>query len=201
MLTNINPLHYLDSRYNSTSENIRWHCTSIAEIRKVITCLKTKSYGYDEISTKILKVSMSYIISPLTYICNESLAQGIFPDRLKFAVVKPIFKNDDKCEPSNCRPISLLSSFCKVFERLIYNRFFEHININNILDNDQYGFRPNSSTEKASFKLTDKMLKSMNNKHLVGGIFCDLQKTFDCVSHDILKIGVLWNYCKIRCLN
>jgi hypothetical protein len=52
---------------------------------------------------------MPYIISPLTYICNDSFAQGIFPDRLKFAVVKPILKNGDKYEPSNYRPISLLS--------------------------------------------------------------------------------------------
>jgi hypothetical protein len=62
---------------------------------------------------------------------------------------------------------------------------FEHININNILDNNQYGFWPNSSTEKASFKPTDEILKSINNKQLAGGIFCDLQKAFDCVSHDI----------------
>jgi hypothetical protein len=83
----------------------------------------------------------------------------------------------------------LLSSFSKVSERLIYNRLFEHININNILDNNQYGFGPNSSTEKASFKLTDKILKSMNNKHLAGGIVCDLQKAFACVSHDILVLS------------
>jgi hypothetical protein len=157
---------------------------SIAEIRKIIKSLKTKfSYGYDKISIKILKASMSYIISPLTYIFNESLAQGIFPDRLKFAVVKPILKNDDKCEQCNYRPISLLSSFSKVFQRLIYNRLFEHINTNNTLDNNQYGFRPNSTTENASFKLIHKILKSRNNKHLAGGIFCDIQKAFDCVSH------------------
>jgi hypothetical protein len=63
---------------------------------------------------------------------------------------------------------------------------FEHININNILDDNQYGFQPNSSTEKASFKLIDEILKSMNNKHLAGAIFCDLQKACDYVSHDIL---------------
>jgi uncharacterized membrane-anchored protein YjiN (DUF445 family) len=82
-LTNIDPLYYLDNSYNSSFENIRWHFTSTAEIRKIIKTLKTKSsYGYDEISTKTLKVSTPYIILPLTYICNESLAQGIFLDRL-----------------------------------------------------------------------------------------------------------------------
>jgi phosphopentomutase len=101
-------------------------------------------------------------------------------------VVKLIYKNGDRYDPASYRPMSLLSSFSKVFERLIFNRLYEHININNILDINQYGFRPNSSTEKVSYKLIDKILKSMNNKHLVGGIFCNLQKAFDCVSHDIL---------------
>jgi hypothetical protein len=134
----------------------------------------------------MLKASMPYIISPLTYICNQSLAYGIFPDRLKFAVVKPILKNGNKYEPSNYRPISLLSTFSKVFEKVIYNRLYEHIYRNNILDNNQYGFRPNPSTEKTSFKLIQEILKAMNNKQLVGGIFCDLHKAFNCVSHDIL---------------
>jgi hypothetical protein len=99
--------------------------TSIAEIRKIIKSLKTRSsYGYDNFCKKMLKVSTLYIISPLTYFCNESLAQGFFLDRFKFAVIKPILKNGVKCEPSNCRPISLLSSFSKVFGRLIYNRLF-----------------------------------------------------------------------------
>jgi hypothetical protein len=90
-----------------------------------------------------------------TYIRNESLAPEIFPDRLKFAVVKPIFKTGNKHEPCNYRPISLLSTFSKVFERLI---LYKHIKRNNILDNNQYGFRRNSSTEKAHFKLIEEIL-------------------------------------------
>jgi hypothetical protein len=67
--------------------------TSTAVIRKIVTLLKTKSSsGYDGISTKLLETSRPYIISPLIYICNESVVQGIVPDRLKFAVVKPILK-------------------------------------------------------------------------------------------------------------
>jgi Notch-like protein len=124
----------------------------------------------------MLKASMPYIILALTYICNESLAQGIFPDRLKFAVVKPILINGNKHEPSNYRPISLLSKFSKVFERLMDDRLYKHINRNNILHNYQFGFGPNSYTEKASFRLTVEILTAMNNKYLVGRIFCHLQK-------------------------
>jgi hypothetical protein len=61
------------------------------------------------------------------------------------------------------------------------NRLYEHINHNDILNDKQFGFQPNSSTEKACFKLTDEILKSMNKKYSTGRIFCDLQKAFDCV--------------------
>jgi hypothetical protein len=134
----------------------------------------------------MLKASMPYIILPLPYMCNQSIAQGIFLDRLKFAVVKSIFKNRNKYEPSTCIPVSLLSTFYKVFERFIYNGLYEHIDSNSILDNNQYDFRPNSSTEKASFKVAEEIFKSMNNKQFVGGIFCDLRKAFDCINHDML---------------
>jgi hypothetical protein len=113
----------------------------------------------------MLKASMPYIISPLTYISNESLAQGIFPDTLKYAIIKPIFKNGNKDKASNYRPVSLLRAFSKILERVIYNRLYEHIDNNNILDNNQYGFRPNSSTEKASFKFVDEILKAINTIH------------------------------------
>jgi len=73
------------------------------------------SYGYDEISSRILKLSAPFIISPLTYICNAALKSGIFPDRLKYAIVKPILKNGSKQDISNYRPISLLTTFSKVF--------------------------------------------------------------------------------------
>jgi hypothetical protein len=82
--------------------------------------------------------------------------------------------------------ISLLSTFSKVLEKVIYNKLYEHIDRNHILDDNQYGSRPNSSTEKASFKLIEEILKAINNKQFVVGIFCDLHKAFDCVSHDIL---------------
>jgi hypothetical protein len=103
---------------------------------------------------------------------------------LKFSEVKPIFKKVDKNDTSNYRPISLLTSFSNIFEKFIYNRVYQHISNNQILVNEQFGFKHSSSTDIATYKLTKNILTALNNKLLVGGIFCDLHKAFDCVNYD-----------------
>jgi hypothetical protein len=87
--------------------------------------------------------------SPLTYTCNKSLSSGIFPTRLKFSTAKPAFKNGDKLNISNYRPISPLIAFSMVFKKVIYARLYQHLSQNYILLNKQYGFRSNPSTELA----------------------------------------------------
>jgi hypothetical protein len=114
------------------------------------------------------------------------LRYSVFPDRLKYAVVRPCFKKGSRLEIPNYRPVSLLTTFSKAIEKLIYARLFSHIEDNNILVSEQYGFRTHSSTEKAAFTLTDNILTALNNKCTVGGILCDLQKAFACVIHTIL---------------
>jgi hypothetical protein len=89
-----------------------WQYATTQEIAKIIKSLQTKdSSGYDEISNRIIKLSAPFIISPLTRICSVILDTGVFPDRLKFAIVKPCFKKGNTQEISNYRPISLLTSF------------------------------------------------------------------------------------------
>jgi len=114
------------------------------------------------------------------------MLSGTFPTRLKYAIVKPLLKKGDKENVANYRPISLLTSFSKVFERIIYNRLLKHIETNNILAVEQFGFRTSSSTEKASYKLIDDILNALNNRLIVVGIFCDVQKPLNCVNHNIL---------------
>jgi hypothetical protein len=166
---------------------MKWQYASTQEITRIIKSLKMKnSSGYDEISSRIIKVSLPFIISPLTYICNAIFSTGVFPDRLKFAIIRPLFKKGEAQNVANYRPISLLTSFSKIIEKLLYARLIKHIETNNMLAQEQYGFRAHSSMEQAAFSLMDSILSAMNNKLLVGGIFCDLQKAFDCVNHKIL---------------
>ena len=183
----MDPSNYLITNYNNTLSIINWKYATTYEINKILKSLKTKnSYGYDEIPIKILKLSAPFIISPLTYICNKSLSCGVFPERLKYAIIKPVYKKGDKLLTTNYRPISLLTSCSNIFEKLIYSRLYKHICTNNILAKEQYGFRIDSSTEAASYNVINEILKAMNNRLLVGGIVCDLEKVFDCVNHEIL---------------
>jgi hypothetical protein len=117
---------------------------------------------------------------------QHNLNSGIFPDRLKYAIIKPIFKKGDDQEIMNYRPISLLTSFSKVIEKRIYVTLLDHINTNCILVNEENGFRTRSSTEQATFLLINNILTAMNNNLKIGGIFCDLQKAFECMDHKIL---------------
>jgi hypothetical protein len=160
----------------------------VEEISSIINSLKSKnSYGYDGISKKMIKLSKPFIISPLISICSKVLAQGNFPERLKFLLVKPIYKSGDKFSPSNYRLVSsLLPTFSKVLEKVLYNRLNDHMNRNSILDEHQYGFRNDVSTENASYILLNEILVAVNSKQIVRGVFCDLQKAFDCINHGVL---------------
>jgi hypothetical protein len=118
-ISSINPLNYLERSLKYSFPKIQWRYTSINEINKIITSLKSKnSLGYDNIPLKVLKISAPFIISTLVYIRNRSLSLGILPERLKYSIVKPVFKKGDRGIISNYWPISLLTSLSKILESL-----------------------------------------------------------------------------------
>jgi hypothetical protein len=123
---------------------------------------------------------------PLSYICNTSIITAVFPEHLKYAVIKPLYRKADKVDITNYRPISVLTAFSKVMEKIMYSRLSQHLQVNNVLVQEQFGFRKHFSTGHAAFSLTTGILQAWDDKLLTAGIFCDLAKAFDCVNHEIL---------------
>ena len=145
------PMTHIQQNIHPFSSLTRLNTTTTYEISKIIHSLKRKdSQGYDEISSKILKVCAPYILSSLTYIFNKVLSTVVFPDWLKYSEVKPLFKMGDKTKISNYWPISLLPFFSKIIEKIIYKRLYCYLKDNNILVDEQFGFREGSTTEMAT---------------------------------------------------
>ena len=120
-------LSYVVDAYPKPIPPIQWKPVTRKELVDISKSLKgKKSYGYDEIPSWIVKLSMPLVIAPLIYICNKMLFTGTFPSRLKFAQISPVFKKGNNTEMTAYRPISVLNSFSKIFEKVIYNRLLLH---------------------------------------------------------------------------
>jgi hypothetical protein len=154
-------ISFLRDSYPNSFPNMKTIPVTEAEIIGIINSLKSKnSSGYDEISSNILKLCGPQISRPVCYICNKSISMVIFPDHLKYAIVKPLYKKAYKSSMTNYRPISLLTAISKIFETAMYHRLNHHLHIHNILVFDQYRCRKGMSTDHAAYKLTDSILKA-----------------------------------------
>ena len=140
-----------------------------------------KTLGPNSIPIFILKISNNFFSDVLTDIVNLSFKAGIFPDLCKLSKIIPIFKKDDPMLCVNYRPISLLSIFSKIFEKLIYNRMYSFLNSNNLIYGKQFGFRAKHSVNHALISTTELIKSELEDGNYVAGIFIDLEKAFDTV--------------------
>jgi hypothetical protein len=121
----------------------------------------------------LLKKVIVHIADPILHIFNKSLLHGTVPSKLKIAKVVPVFKCGDAQDMNNYRPISLLCSFSKILEKIVFIRLMDYLDTNNILSCNQYGFRPKHSTYHPMLNLTNKAFSALNIKKHMIIIFCD----------------------------
>ena len=174
---------------DNVNPDLSFHFTPVTEdlVLTLISNLQNKtSSGMDGISNKLLKRIKHIIVQPLTLIINQSLTSGIYPDKFKISKITPLHKKDDRTIVSNYRPISLLPTMSKIIERVMHSQLYAFLNENNLITEQQYGFRSNHSTELATLKLTDTIMYELDNSHIPCAIFLDLSKAFDTLNYKIL---------------
>ena len=158
------------------------------ELINIIQHMKNVGHGVDKINARIFKLTYMGIMKQLVHFINICLTQGKFPRRLKIAIIKPIYKSGDKSNLSNYRPISILPYISKILEKVIQNRIMEHIDHNDILDPNQFGFRQGHSTYMPLLILQDKIIRGFEFNKIHCAIYLDLKKAFDTIDHNILLI-------------
>ena len=125
------------------------------EVLEIINQLENKSTGPHSIPIKLLKLVPDLILMPLCKIINHSFQTGVFPDALKVSEVIPIHKGGSTEELNNYIPISLLSIFDKIIEKIMHKRLYEFLQEHFILFQNQFGFRKNNSPFLALIELTE----------------------------------------------
>ena len=179
--TDCSPQQYLNKQ---TYDTFYLFPTSTSEIETEISAINVrKATGPYSIPSNLLKLLKSVISKPLQITFNASFARGIVPNKFKIARVLPVFKNGIQTNMSNYRPISPLSVFNRILEKIMYNRLSNFIEYYYA---KQFGFRSHHSTEHAILSIVDKIHEGIKKGMFSCGIFLDFSKAFDTVNHAIL---------------
>ena len=179
------PFDYLGSP--SVASSFVFYPITQQEIEDEISLLKvSKATGPHSIPSDVMQILKSVILKPLEVIFNLSLVNGCVPSQFKLANIIPIHKSGSYKQLGNYRPISLLSNFNKILEKLVYKRLLKFLEWKSVLFDKQFGFRQGYSTQYAMLSIIDKIQSAIDNHFIPCGIFLDFSKAFDTVNHDIL---------------
>ena len=175
---------YLTRRISSS---IFLDIPSMTEINNAISSLNiNKSYGHDQIPPYFLRIA-SPVVTPFLHLFVQfSFTNGIFPKNCTIAKIIPIFKKGNRQSPTNYRPISILTYFSKIFEKLIHTQLTKFWTKHKVLTTTQYGFQSKLSTTHALLHVITSSFENVKDNLFTGLILLDLAKAFDTVSHDIL---------------
>ena len=156
--------------------------TTPSDVFDVLSSLPIKkAAGIDGITPRLLRSCARSISCSLATLFNRSFAEEAFPSAWKMSLVVPVFKRGDNSNPSNYRPIALLSVVGKVCERVVFNKLYQFISL--YLADHQSGFRKRDSTTLQLVRLIQSWSEAVDSSKYVGAIFFDLRKAFDRVWH------------------
>ena len=182
--TNNDPLNYLmQGDYEPFTSTLQ---TSPSQVENIIKSLNSVGGGIDRISTRILLGTYKSILSHLTFFFNLCLKTSVFPNNLKVAIIKPLYKSGRKDRFTNYRPISLLPILSKILEKLLHATLSNFLDENNILNDLQFGFRKGYSTYMPIAHMHNEITQNLEKNHLTCTLYLDLKKAFDTVSTEIL---------------
>ena len=131
----------------------------------------------DGLNTKILQIVAPVITNTLTYVFSLCIMKSNFPDAFKIAKVIPLYKSGDSTNPSNYRPVSIVSVLSKPLEKHISKHLLLHFNRYNLLHPNQSGLRKKHSYQTALTSFVDRWLTNINDDELNSVIFVDFSKT------------------------
>lgn len=190
------PIHNSLPDPNRADVSFHLHKISTKDVSEIISTLnKSAANGHDAIPMKFYILFDKELASTISSLINNAITTGIFPDCLKIAKVSPIFKSKSKLDVNNYRPISVLSSLSKIFEKAIQRQLEKFLYENGIIHPNQFGFVTMSSVLAACTQLINFVETGIDKKFIVGCVFIDISKAFDTVQHELLfkkfeRIGI-----------
>jgi hypothetical protein len=174
-----------DQNLDETGPHLDNISATTKDVKDLLSILNvTKAYGPDNIGPKLLKEAAPSITASLVKLFNLSLSKGIFPSSWKLANVVPIYKKAEEFFAMNYRPISLLSTIAKVFERVVFKYLFNYFRDNFMISIWQSGFLPGTSTVTQLIEVYDQFCKAVSKGKDIRVVFLDISKAFDRVWHD-----------------
>lgn len=166
-------------------DNLTISMVTDEDILLAIKSLKAKaSVGEDKIPSYFYKAYADILKKPIKILMNHSLKENYFPDKLKVGRITPVHKGGNTSLINNYRPITILPSLSKIFERILHTKISQHIK--NIIIPQQHGFLERKSTLTNLTVFTEFVARSLGNGNQVDVIFTDLSKAFDKVNHNVL---------------
>ena len=158
--------------------------TNETEVESLLRRVNThKSSGPDGVGNWVLKHCAKPLSVPYSKLFNKSLQTGRFPTQWKQAKVCPVFKKENRSDKTNYRPITLLSSSSKILEKIVYKRLYEYLIDNNLLIEQNSGFKRKDATVNQLLKIVHQIYQDINSGKDTCLVFLDVSKAFDKVWH------------------